>query len=64
MRSLTYFLIGALAGATTALLLTPKKGEDLRNDIREILIRKGIIKNVSEEEIVEQIVAEIQAEHK
>lgn len=64
MRELTYFLIGAAAGAVTALLLAPKKGEDLRNDIREILIQKGIIKGVSEEEIVDQIVAEIQAEHK
>ncbi len=64
MRCLYSFVIGALAGATAALLFAPKKGEDLRADIREILIRKGIIKGVSEEEIVEQIVAEIQADHK
>lgn len=62
MRNLYFFLIGAVAGGVAALLLAPKKGEDLRSEIREILIRKGIIKGVSEEEIVEQIVAEIQAD--
>ncbi len=62
MRNLYFFLIGAVAGGVAALLLTPKKGEDLRSEIREILIRKGIIKGVSEEEIVEQIVSEIQAD--
>lgn len=64
MRSLYFFVIGAIAGSVAALLLAPKKGEDLRGEIREILIRKGIIKGVSEEEIVDQIVAEIQADKK
>ena len=31
----TKFLVGALAGLVAGLLLAPKKGEDLRNDIAD-----------------------------
>lgn len=64
MKYLTAFLLGAVAGGTAALLLTPKSGADLRGEIREILIRKGIINDVNEEEIIDQIVAEIEASSK
>ncbi len=64
MKSLSAFLMGAVAGSVAALLLTPKTGADMREEIRQILIRKGIIKDVSEEEIVDQIVAEIESNDK
>lgn len=56
--------MGAVAGGVAALLLTPKTGADMREEVRQILIRKGIIKDVSEEEIIDQIVAEIEATNK
>lgn len=62
MKCLYAFLGGALVGAAAALLMAPESGADLRNQIREILVRHGIIKNgPKEEEIIEQIVAEIEA---
>lgn len=64
MKTLSAFLMGAVAGGVAALLLTPKTGADMREEVRQILIRKGIIKDVSEEEIIDQIVAEIEATNK
>lgn len=64
MKYLSAFLLGAIAGGTAALLLTPKSGVELRDQIREILIRRGIINDVNEEEIIDQIVAEIEATSK
>lgn len=61
MKSFSAFLMGAIAGGVAALLLTPKTGADMREEVRRVLIRKGIIKDVSEEEIIDQIVAEIEA---
>lgn len=64
MKTLSAFLMGAVAGGVAALLLTPKTGADMREEVRQILIRKGIIKDVSEDEIIDQIVAEIEASNK
>lgn len=62
MKLLYAFLGGAIVGAAAALLFAPETGEDLREQIRDILRRKGLIKGVaSEEDIVEQIVAEIES---
>ncbi|MCD8387582.1 MAG: YtxH domain-containing protein [Bacteroidales bacterium] len=63
MKLLYAFLGGAIVGTAAALLFAPEKGADLREQIRQILVKKGIIKegNVQEEEIVDQIVAEIEA---
>lgn len=61
MKLMYAFLGGAIVGAAAALLFAPEKGSDLRDQIREILVRKGVIKRGDSDEIVEQIVAEIEA---
>lgn len=63
MKYLLSFIGGTIIGASAALLFAPQKGEDLREKIRETLRKKGIIKcECSEDEIIEQIVAELQEE--
>ncbi len=64
MKYVAAFVMGAVAGGVAALLLTPKTGAEMRYEIRQILIRKGIINDVSEEEIIDQIVAEIETNNK
>lgn len=54
------FLGGAIVGAGAAVLLAPEKGEDVRNRIRELLRRKGILCSDSEiDALVEQLTTEI-----
>lgn len=56
------FLGGAIVGAGAALLFAPEKGEDLRNQIKDLLKKYGICKcsNADElDDIVDQIAAEI-----
>lgn len=64
MKLLYAFLGGAIAGAGLALLFAPEKGEDLREQIKEVLRKYGVIPASSEEEIVDEIVAEITASKK
>jgi len=59
MRLLYAFLGGAIAGAGLALLFAPEKGEDLRSQIKNALHRYGIVPGLKEDELVEQIVAEV-----
>lgn len=59
MRLICAFLGGAIAGAGLALLLAPEKGEELRAQIRNILRRYGVVDAPTEDELVEQIVAEV-----
>ena len=59
MRTLCAFLGGAIAGAGLALLFAPEKGEELRMQIRNILRRYGVVDAPTEDELVEQIVAEV-----
>ncbi|MCM1451531.1 MAG: YtxH domain-containing protein [Clostridium sp.] len=61
MRILAAFLGGAIAGAGLALLFAPEKGEELRSQVRNILRRYGVLDSPTEDEIVEQIVAEVTA---
>lgn len=42
--SLCAFLGGAIVGAGAALLFAPKKGVDLRDDIVQLLRKKGLLK--------------------
>lgn len=59
MKTLCAFLGGAIAGAGLALLFAPEKGEELRMQIRNILRRYGVVDAPTEDELVEQIVAEV-----
>ncbi len=60
MKLLYAFLGGAIAGAGLALLFAPEKGEDLRAQIKKQLRKYGVaIGETEEEELVEQIVAEV-----
>lgn len=66
MRALTLlyaFLGGAAVGAGAALLFAPEKGEELREQIKDLLKKYGLCKSTSEDEL-EEIVDEIAAEIK
>lgn len=62
MRYLYAFLGGAIVGAAASLLFAPEKGEDLRNQIKNILRKHGLIKGSEMDDLVEQIAAQIEAE--
>lgn len=62
MKYLYAFLGGAIVGASASLLFAPEKGEDLRNQIRSILRKHGLIKGSEMDELVEQIAAQIETE--
>ncbi len=52
---------GALVGCSVAILLAPKKGEDTRKRIKELLKKKGIDFTDDEvERLVDQISAQIE----
>ena len=65
MRGLTLisaFVGGAIVGAGAALLFAPEKGEELREQIKDLLKKYGVCKCSKEEEldtIVDEIAAEI-----
>ncbi|MDE5646819.1 MAG: YtxH domain-containing protein [Muribaculaceae bacterium] len=51
---------GMVAGAAVALLFAPKKGESLRDDIKQFLKSKGIMpKNHDLDELVDEIAKQI-----
>lgn len=53
------FIGGALVGAGAALLFAPEKGEELRERIKDILRKKGIICSETEiDALVEQLTTE------
>ncbi len=62
MKYLYAFLGGAIVGAAASLLFAPEKGEDLRNQIKNILRKHGLIKGSEMDDLVEQIAAQIEAE--
>lgn len=65
MRGLTLisaFVGGAIVGAGAALLFAPEKGEELREQIKDLLKKYGVCncaKGDDLEEIVDEIAAEI-----
>ena len=60
MKGLFTFLFGAVVGAATAALLTPTTGEELRDRIKIILQKKGIIAADDIDELVEMIASEVE----
>lgn len=64
MKTLAAFLGGALVGTAAALLFAPQSGEDTRSLIREVLRKYGLLKPAEEDELIEQIVAEVEASQK
>ncbi len=65
MRGVTLisaFVGGAIVGAGAALLFAPEKGEELREQIKDLLKKYGVCKCTKGddfEEIVDEIAAEI-----
>ena len=57
------FIGGAVVGTAAALLFAPEKGDDLREQIKSLLRKYGVCKCTEEEEL-EAIVDEIEAEVK
>lgn len=54
------FIGGAIVGAGAAILFAPEKGEDLRQRIKELLRKKGILCTENEiDALVEQLTTEI-----
>lgn len=54
------FLGGAIVGAGVAVLLAPEKGTDVRNRLKELLRKKGILCSETEiDALVEQLTTEI-----
>lgn len=60
MKGFLTFLFGAAVGAATAALLTPTTGEELRERIKLILQKKGIIAVDDIDELVEMIATEVE----
>lgn len=62
MKYLYAFLGGAIVGAAASILFAPEKGEDLRNQIKSILRKHGLLKGSEMDELVEQIANQIESE--
>lgn len=62
MKYLYAFLGGAIVGAAASILFAPEKGEDLREDIKSILRKHGLLKGSEMDELVEQIATQIESE--
>ena len=62
MKYLYAFIGGAIVGAAASLLFAPEKGEDLRNQIKNVLRKHGLIKGSEMDDLVEQVAAQIEAE--
>ena len=64
MKGLMTFLVGAAVGAAATALLTPTAGEELRERIRLILQKGGIIAADDVDELVELIASEVEESKK
>ena len=67
-KSLLYaFIGGAVVGAGAALLFAPKKGEELREQIKSMCKKRGLCKNKAEVEVdrlVDEIIASVSVAEK
>ncbi len=64
MKGFFTFLAGALVGAAATALFTPTTGEELRDRIRVLLRKHGIIGSENLDELVDMIAAEMEEESK
>lgn len=60
MKNLALILGGAVVGAAVMALFAPEKGEDLRERIKMLLMKRGIIRPDHVDEFVELIAQEIE----
>lgn len=60
MKPLTIFLGGLAVGAVAGLLLAPEKGEDLRDRIKSMLKKRGVIPPTDIDVLIEEISADIE----
>lgn len=60
MKGFAAFLLGAAVGAVAVALLTPTTGQELRERIRIILQKRGIVPVDSIDELVEMIASEVE----
>jgi len=59
MSKFTLFLGGAVVGAAAAVLLTPRRGDELRGKIKMLLQKRGLLPSGSVDGFVEMLAAEI-----
>lgn len=64
MKGLLTFVFGVAVGAAAAALLTPVTGPELRERIRLLLQKRGLIAVDDIDELVEMIAAEVEEENK
>ena len=60
MKGFMTFVLGAAVGAAVTALLTPTTGDELRERIKLILQKKGIIAAHDVDELVEMIASEVE----
>lgn len=60
MKGLLLFLTGALAGAAATALYTTEKGEDLRERIKTMLMRRGLIAPDEVDEFIAMVTQQIE----
>ena len=60
MKGFMTFVLGAAVGAAVTALLTPTTGDELRERIKLILQKKGIIAADDVDELVEMIAYEVE----
>lgn len=59
MKGLNIFLGGLAVGAIAGMLLAPEKGSDLRDRIKSMLKRRGVIPSNDIDILIEQITADL-----
>lgn len=60
MKPMTIFLGGLAVGAIAGLLFAPEKGEDLRDRIRTLLKRRGVLPSNEIDILIEEISSDLE----